>query len=173
MLRPLAAAAVALLALLLAGCTMDAPSRLDEFQVQAERLAAEVVAMIPADLIADDDPLTTSEPRFGETVTSGHRPGDPAWWEVRTWVVLVDEADASADAAEAISDGMAADGWTESRAREVDNGMRITDGFRKEIDGDDWYVEVTWVQTQPGQAETIMVTVISPPTTRGDSTETN
>ena len=172
MLRTLAAAAVALLALLLGGCTMETPSRLEEYKTEAEALADDVLAMIPEGLIESTlDPR--SGPRFGDTLQAGQRPNDPAWWEVQAFAHLVDEQDASADAAAAISEGMAADGWTEERVREIDDGTRITDGFRKEIDGEDWYIEVTWVVTQPEMAETIMITVVSPPTTRGDNTESN
>ena len=170
MLRLFAATAVALLALLLGGCTMDAPSRLGEYQLEAEGLSDDVVAMIPADLMTGDVE-TDSRARFGDTTSSAQRPGDPAWWEVRTFVTLVDQADASTGAAAAIAAGLTADGWDESRVREIDDGTRITDGFRKELDGGDWYIEVTWVVTQPGSAETVMITVVSPQTTRGDSTD--
>lgn len=173
MLRSIAATTVAaLLALLLGGCTMDTPSRLDEYKVESEAIAEDVIAMIPPELVASTTDMQ-SNPRFGDTLQAGHRPNDPAWWEVQAFALLVDEQDASKDAAAAISDGMAAEGWTEARVREIDDGTRITDGYRQEIEGEDWYVEVTWVLTQPEMAETVMVTVVSPPTTRGDNTESN
>jgi hypothetical protein len=169
MLRLLAVTAVTLLALLLGGCAMTPQSRLDEYRIESERLTAEVLTFVPEDLLTDDI-ITESEPRYGEAVTVRERPGDPAWWQVRTYQTLVAEADASADAAAAIEAGLTADGWSHRRVRETDGGTRFAEGYsRDSSDGETWYIEVTWVLTAPEKAELLEVLVVSPPTVRGDT----
>ena len=167
MLRLIAASAVAVITLLLGGCAMESPSRLDEYRTEAEGLSADVLALVPPAL-RNADADTMSKARFGDTSAAAPRPGDSAWWEVRTYAELALEPEASRAAAAAISDGLKADGWTEDRVRETNGGARITDGYRDEIDGEDWYIEVTSVVTRPGQVETLLITVVSPQTTRGE-----
>ncbi|UYK39714.1 hypothetical protein [Microbacterium terricola] len=147
---------------------MSADSRLDEYQAEAERLVEEVTQEIPDDLI-DEVVITESEARYGETESAEELPSDPAHWQVYRAINLVSEDGASADAAARISRMLADDGWAESRVRETEDGRRIADGFRTTIDGGEWYLELTWVKSAPELAETIEVTIVSPPTVRGDA----
>ncbi|GAA5033874.1 hypothetical protein ACFQRL_15320 [Microbacterium fluvii] len=168
MRRIVATAVAALLALTLGGCTMQTDSKLDDFRVEAERLTDDLTAQIAADAI-DEIVGTESQARYGDTNSAEQKPTDPAWWQVYRTINLVSEPDASATAASAISDHLAADGWTEERVRETEEGRRIADGFRKDTDDGQWYIEVTWVTTAPEMAETIELTVVSPETVRGDA----
>ena len=144
---------------------MTPESRLDEYQTEADRLLSETVAMIPADLDPESG-FSESEPRYDPTEGAASA-SDPAWWQARDRLNLAAKTDASADAAAAIAAWLTADGWHESKVRETEGGDRITDGYRKELDGDEWYIEVTWVKTRPEKAEVIEVLVVSPYTVRG------
>ncbi|WP_127818926.1 hypothetical protein [Microbacterium sp. CPCC 204701] len=143
---------------------MPEESRLDEFRSEAERLLADTVAVVPEELIAERA-FSESEPRFGPT-EGAPTPADPAWWQAREDLNLIAETDASARAFDAVSGHLSAEGWTQSRVREVDGW--VTDGFRQELDSGDWYIEVTWVPSAPGLAEILGVLVVSPQTVRGD-----
>lgn len=168
MLRRFALTAVLVaLTITLGGCTMTAESRLDEYHTEADLILAETVELIPAELV-DNVGFAESEPRFGATEGTP-APSDPAWWQAYEGINLVATADASADAAEAIANGLGSDGWRDGRVRETEDGARIADGYRKEIDGANWYIEVTWVTTRAGKAEVIEVLVVSPQTVRGDN----
>ncbi|MDE0545174.1 hypothetical protein [Microbacterium sp. C7(2022)] len=146
---------------------MQSESKLDEYHAEADRIVAETVALIPPELI-DNVGFSESEPRSGAAILGTDDPNDPAWWQAREDLNLVSETDASADAAAAIASGLNADGWRESRVRMTQEGARIADGFRKDLDGEGWYIEVTWVMTRPDKAEVIEVLVVSPQTVRGD-----
>lgn len=165
MRRIVAAVAVALFALALGGCSMTPESRLDEYQTEADRLLSETVALIPADLDPESG-FSESEPRYAPAEGAASA-SDPAWWQARESLNLAAETDASADAAAAIAAGLTGDGWSESKVRETEGGARITDGYRKDLDGGEWYIEVTWVQTRPEMAEVVEVLVVSPQTVRG------
>jgi hypothetical protein len=167
MRRRLIAATLVALALALGGCTMQPDSRLDEYHADADRIMAETVALIPEQLVAEVG-FSESEPRFGPTEGAA-APGDPAWWQALESLVLENRADASADAAASVSSALTSDGWERSRVRETEGGTRITDGFRREIDGGEWYIELTWVTTEPERAEVVEILVVSPMTVRGDS----
>lgn len=164
MRRFVAVLAVVALALTLGGCSMPEQSRLDEFRTEADRILADTVAIVPEELIAEHA-FSESEPRFGPTEGTPV-PGDPAWWQAREDLNLIAETDASARAFDAVSGHLSADGWSQSRVREVDGW--VTDGFRKKLDSGDWYIEVTWVPSAPGLAEILGVLVVSPHTVRGD-----
>lgn len=166
MRRLVALAAVALLALALGGCSMTSESRLDDYRTEADRLLRETVALIPEELAAESG-FSESEPRFGPTEGPAAA-SDPAWWQARDTLNLAARTDAAADAAAAISAALTDDGWTASRVRETDGGARIADGFRKDLEGAQWYIEVTWVTSRPGKAEVVEVLVVSPQTVRGD-----
>jgi hypothetical protein len=140
-------------------------SRLDDFHAEADSLLADTVANVPDDLIAQRA-FSESEPRFGPTEGAA-APGDPAWWQAREDLNLIAEADASARAFDAVSGYLSQEGWSQSRVREVDGW--VTEGFRKELESGDWYIEVTWVPSAPGLAEILGVLVVSPQTVRGDA----
>lgn len=145
---------------------MTPESRLDQYHAEADRLLAETVAMIPEDL-APEPGFSESEPRYAESEGAASA-SDPAWWQARESLNLASQTDASADAAASIAAGLTADDWRESRVRETEGGVRITDGYRKDLDDAEWYIEVTWVQTRPDMAEVVEVLVVSPQTVRGD-----
>lgn len=142
---------------------MPEESRLDEFRAEADRILAGTIANVPDDLISERA-FSESEPRFGPTEGTP-APGDPAWWQAREDLNLIAETDASARAFDAVSGYLSAEGWSQSRVREVDGW--VTEGFRKALDGGDWYIEVTWVPSAPGLAEILGVLVVSPQTVRG------
>jgi hypothetical protein len=167
MRRLLAAVAAVFFALALGGCSMTPQSRLDEYHAEADRLLEDTIALIPDDL-APAPGFSESEPRFGPAEGSAAA-SDPAWWQARESVNLAPQTDASADAAAAIAAGLESDGWRQSRVRETEGGDRIADGFRREVDGDQWYIEVTWVRTRPEMAEVVEVLVVSPQTVRGSA----
>lgn len=147
---------------------MQPASRLDEYRAEVDRIMADTVALVPAELVAEVG-FSESEPRFGPT-EAAPAASDPAWWQALESLVLVDETDASADAAAVVRDALTSDGWTPSRVRETEGGIRITDGYRTEREGGEWYIELTWVATAPGRAEVLEVLVVSPMTVRGEST---
>ncbi|MGX1703233.1 hypothetical protein [Microbacterium sp. NPDC055357] len=167
MRRLIAVLATAALALTLGGCSMTTTSRLDEYAAATDALMADTVAVIPTDLV-DEVGFSESEPRYESPLGAGSAE-DAAWWQALESIVLVSQSDASADAAAAITEHLVTDGWTTSRVRETDGGRRIADGFRREIDGGDWYIELTWVMTAPDKAEVVEVLVVSPQTVRGDA----
>lgn len=168
MRRMLVAAFAVVLAVALGGCTMQPASRLDEYHAETDRIMADVMALVPADLISDVG-FSESEPRFGPTESTAS-PSDPAWWQALESLNLVDQPDASANAAAAVSEALVADGWQQSRVRETQGGVRIADGYRTEMGDGEWYIELTWVKTQPERAEVLEILVVSPMTVRGDST---
>ncbi|NYG21690.1 hypothetical protein BJY17_002437 [Agromyces hippuratus] len=135
MRRIRAAVAAALFALILAGCAMASDDGLDEYRTEADRLLGETVALIPANLEPQSG-FSESEPRYASK-SGGASASDPAWWQARDVLNLAAETDASANAAAAIAVGLTADGWRESTVRETEGGARITDGFRKDLDGGD------------------------------------
>lgn len=98
------------MALALSGCLSAVrDSKLDEYQKQAESLKQELIGVIPDELGAHYD-LVSSDIRIGETESGDEKPTDPAWWDVHTNVSLTDQADAGKDAAAAIADHLTADG---------------------------------------------------------------
>lgn len=137
---------------------MSADSRLDEYRVEAERLSEQLAAAVPADLI-EAEAIVESAVRHDV----GADAASPAWWQVRRVMRLIEEQDASAVAAESVAAVLIGDGWDQSRVRESEEGRRIVDGYRK----DDWYVELTWITTEPGMAEAFSTLVVSPTTTLG------
>lgn len=164
MRRLMATVVVVAVTFVLGGCSMLEQSRLDEFHVEADRILADTVAVVPEELIVES--FVESEPRFGPTEGTP-APSDPAWWQARERFNLVQEADTSANAFDAVAAHLTDDGWSQSRVREIDGW--VTEGFRKELDSGGWYIEVTWVPTTPDLAEILNVLVVSPMTTRGDN----
>lgn len=137
---------------------MTPDSRLDEYHAEAEALSQRLEDAVPADLVAGPSIVDSA---VRSDVSPG--PADPAWWQVWRIMDLVEEQDASARAAEAVSDVLTDEGWAYSRVRETDGGTRFAEGFRR----DGWYVEVTWVASIEGKAEPLEITVASPVTTYG------
>lgn len=160
------ATTMTLIALVLGGCAMQAESRLDEFLTQSEALALETAQIAPQDT-AGTIVEEGAEARIGDTSSAERKPSDPAWAQARARVDYGVVPGASEAAIGDISASLTADGWTEARVREVDG--QVTEGFRKTIDGDGWYIEVVWVRTAPELNESVKILVVSPPTTRGDT----
>jgi hypothetical protein len=168
MVRRLTGMMIALVCvLILGGCAVPPTpeSRLDEYKAESETLAMSVVELIPVDLEpALDTELESRGQAPQNGVTAEKRPGDPAWWQARAYVSLVEWEGAAAEAIAAVTEAMKSDGWTVERVRETGEGRTITDGFRR----DDWYVEIAWVKSEPGKVERFDISVVSPTTVRGD-----
>jgi hypothetical protein len=158
MRRWLAAMIVVAVAMTLGGCTVT-ESRNEEYRAEAEALSDRLLARVPADRIEGDvfTSITMSSPP--QTLGSG----DAIWWNVDRELQLVDEPDVSARTAELVADALLDEGWTYRRAREMERGARIADGYR--LDG--WYVELQWTVTGMGNAESLTILVTSPATPRG------
>ncbi|MFJ2503210.1 hypothetical protein [Microbacterium sp. NPDC087592] len=144
---------------------MTPESRLDEYQEKADALAMSVVGLIPEELqpVMDGD-LRSEGTAPLNGVTSERRPQDVAWWQTRADVHLVARENAAAEAIEAVSDALEADGWSIERVRETDGGETVTDGFRR----GEWYMEIAWTRSVPGHVERFDISVVSPNTVRGD-----
>lgn len=164
--RRMAAAAALVLALALGGCAMTPARGIDDHRATADALADELIAAVPDDL-RDGEARVESGIREGDNPSAQPQPDDTVWWDVSASVPLTTTTDASASAAQAVASHLTADGWDGSRVREVDGGMTIFDGFRKDLDGGTWYIELKWVKTVPGKAEPFAILIASPPTTRG------
>lgn len=165
MRRHLTVIALILAVITLGGCAMQPESRIDEFLTQSQRLAMETVGRAPAEpagTVQDEG----AEVRFGDTASAEEKPTDPAWAQARAGIQYGSQLGASETGAAAIAAGLVSDGWEQSRVRETSE-IEVTDGFRKSIDGDDWYVEMAWVRAAPGNVEWIEVLVVSPGTVRG------
>jgi hypothetical protein len=121
---------------------------------------------VPEDVIERSEPQS-SEGRIGVTETAKRLESDPAWWQVRSYLVLDSAAGTSADAAATVRDALVAEGWSSDQVRVIDERL-ITDGFRKTIDDASWYIEVDWNKSAEGKAETLSLLVVTPTTTRGD-----
>lgn len=140
-------------------------SRLADYLTQAETLAGQVAAMAPQSPPAEIQTRAAEsriEKPFGE-----ERPTDPAWAQARAFVTYGKASGASAAAGAAVAEQLEADGWTKRPVREVDDV--VTEGFRKDIDGSEWYVETAWSRPQDGMAQNLDILVVSPPTVRGDA----
>jgi hypothetical protein len=162
------ALAILMVALFLGGCAVQPESRLDEFLEQSAALARETAEAAAAvdtpGTIEEEEP----EARIGDTSSAEDKPSDPAWAQARAYVAYGEVPGASETAMTGVAEQLTADGWAQSRVREVDG--QITEGFRREIDGDRWYIEIQWVEAGSVPNESIRVLVVSPSTTRGDTT---
>lgn len=140
-----------------------ADSRLDEFQTQAEHLSDELISAVPTEL----EPVpgaVESDMRIGDTESGQESPSDPAWWQVQVYVPVKDASGSSDAAAAAMTAHLEAAGWSSKEVRVTDDGARTVDGFRK----DSWYIELGHYESAPGKAELVEITIVSPPTVRGD-----
>lgn len=143
-------------------------SRLDEYQAEAEGLADELMALVPADLAPTTPADVESSGRMLQNpVSADPSPQDSVWWQVDAYIEPIQRPAASEDAAKAIASGLLDDGWEQTKARETAEGRRTADAYAK----DDWYIEVTWVRSEEGKFETVEISVLSPRTTRGDHDE--
>lgn len=161
-----AVVATTLIALVLGGCAVQPESRLDEYLEQSAQLAREIAEMAP-----QDPPGTLveegAEARIGDTQSAERKPFDPAWAQARARVEYGTVEGASAAAGAALAKSLETAGWTSGRVREVDG--QVTDGYRKTIDGDRWYIEIVWTQPASADAQNILILTVSPGTTRGDT----
>lgn len=105
-----------------------------------------------------------------ETLSAEQKSSDPAWAQAWAYVQYGVVTGAAEHAADVVSDSLTADGWTATRVRETNR--EVTDGFRRTVDGDQWYIEIAWSKSAPDDNESLKILVVSPPTTRGD-TEVN
>jgi len=149
---------VVAVAMTLGGCTVT-ESRNEEYRAEAEALSDRLLALVPVDRIHGD--VVTSITMSSPPQSSG--PNDVIWWNVDRYLQLVDEPDVSARAAELVADALIDEGWTYRRAREMERGARIADGYRR----DGWYVELQWTVTGMGDVEALTILVTSPSTARG------
>lgn len=153
-------------ALLLSGCVAGVgESRVAEYAEVGDELATQIVGFIPEPL----DPLPALP--FVEVRDGG--PGveaasDSVWWQYEQDIELAARAGASVEAAEEISRGLQADGWEVRRVRETEQGQRVADGFRRSLDDEGWYIEITYVRTPLPTAQRIELILVSPATVRGE-----
>lgn len=150
---------------LIGGCAVSADSRLDEFRAEGEAISQQVVESIPAAVIADEAPDSASAGRLAQSM--GDTPQTPAWWEVKTSVVMLEEPAASETAATAIETALVDDGWKKAEESGSPDPVYKTDEYRR----DGWYVRVAWVRSTPKTIESLRVLVVSPDTIRGDHDE--
>ena len=165
--RALAVGALVSVSLVLGGCaTGVAESRVAEFEGVGTELAAEIVGSIPAGLEAQPA-LALAEVRDGgpgiEAAT------DSVWWQYEQDIELVERDGASVEAAEEIARSLQADGWEMRRVREPVQGHRVADGFRRLVDDQGWYIELTYVRTSLPMAQRIELILVSPATVRGEA----
>ena len=165
--RALAVGALVSVSLVLGGCaTGVAESRVAEFEGVGTELAAEIVGSIPAGLEAQPA-LALAEVRDGgpgiEAAT------DSVWWQYEQDIELVERDGASVEAAEEIARSLLADGWEMRRVRETEQGQRVADGFRRLVDDQGWYIELTYVRTSLPMAQRIELILVSPATVRGEA----
>lgn len=161
-----AVALIALIALVVAGCAVQPESRLDEYLEQSAQLARETAEMAPQDppgTIVEEG----AEARIGDTQSAERKPSDPAWAQARALVEYGTVEGASAAAGAALAKILETAGWAPGRVREVDG--QVTDGYRKTIDGDRWYIEIVWTRPASADAQNILILTVSPGTTRGDA----
>lgn len=153
-------------AMLLVGCSAGvSESRTASFHTAADALAEQVVALIPAELAPRPAPLL-SEVRDGGP--GAEAPTDAVWWQVEQNIQLAAEPGTSVSAAESITRGLQADGWDTRRVRETERGLRVAEGFRKSIDDESWYIEMTFVRHPEPASQRIELIIVSPATIRGE-----
>lgn len=164
--RMAALAAGVLAALLLGGCAAGvSESRIGVFEEVSDELAEQVIALVPTELAA------TPAPPYAEVRDGGpgaDAPTDAVWWQREQDIQLAAQRGASVAAAEAITRGLVADGWDTRRVRETEQGLRVADGFRKSIDDDSWYIEMTFVRYADPASQRIELIIVSPATLRGE-----
>ena len=164
--RTMAAVAIAATMVLLGGCAVGTTeSKLVVYEEAADELAEQIIAFIPVELAAPPA-LPRAEVRDGGPGTDA--PTDAVWWQFELEVQLAAVQGASTDAAAAIAQGLEADGWDMRHVRDTEQGLRVADGFRKSIDDESWYVEITHVRYPDPGGQHIEVIVVSPATVRGD-----
>lgn len=156
--RRLTVMMVVAVAMTLGGCTVT-ESRNEEYRTQAEALSERLGAQVPTELIVGD---VIANSTMGYGSTSGA--ADAIWWNADRGFNLVDEPGASQRAAEAVRVLLDDEGWRHERDVDDENGSgAVIDEFR--LGG--WYVELAWMKTTEGRAETLSIGVTSPATTRG------
>lgn len=167
--RVIVAATIAATMLVLGGCAVGTTdSKLPIYEEAAEALAEQIVDFIPVEL-APSPALPRAEVRDGGPGTDA--PTDAVWWQFEQSVELAAVSGASVDAAEAIAKGLIADGWDMRHVRDTEQGMRVAEGFRKSIDDDGWYIEITHVRYADPIGQRVEVIIVSPATVRGDAGE--
>lgn len=153
-------------AVLLVGCAPAvSESRTAVFQSATDALAEQIVALIPGEL------APRPAPPIGEVRDGGPgapSPTDAVWWQFEQDIQLAPEAGASVTAAESITRGLQADGWDTRRVRETERGLRVAEGFRKWVDGESWYIEMTFVRHPEPASQRIELIIVSPATVRGE-----
>lgn len=146
---------------LIGGCAVSAESRLDEFRAEGEAISHQIVESIPTEVIAEG-PDTDSRGQLAPSM--GQTPQTPAWWQVDTFVDLVNEPAASETAATAVESALVDDGWVKAEERGSSDPVYKSDEYRR----DGWYVAVGWVRSDPSTVESFSILVVSPDTVRGD-----
>lgn len=164
--RAIAAATIVAAMVLLGGCSVGTTeSKLPIYEQAADELAEQIIDFIPVELAAAPA-LPRAEVRDGGPGTDA--PTDAVWWQFEQSVQLAAVEGASVDAAAAIAKGLEADGWDMRHVRDTEQGLRVAEGFRKRIDDDGWYVEITHVLYPDPVGQRIEVIIVSPATVRGD-----
>ena len=151
--------------LALGGCAAGAgESRVAAHEQTGEVIAAQVLELIPSELGAEPAAPFVEIRDGGPGFESE---GDAVWWQYEQDLQLAAVPGASVAAAEAISAGLEADGWTMRRVRETERGDRVADGFRRGEADESWYIELTFVRYPEPTAQRLELIIVSPTTVRG------
>ena len=151
----------------LGGCAMS-QSKLHEYREIAEQLGAELEALVPAEL-TDNGPTIEGNTHEGAQHGPGGKQSSPAWWQVYYDFPLITEPGSSEQAAKVLHDHLVADNWNYSRTRTSASETHFFEGYRKDDEGgDQWYVEISWGESEPEGIGALSVLIVSPTTTLGD-----
>ncbi len=144
---------------------MQPESRIDEFLKQSEALAQETAERAP-----QEPPgkivLSDAEASLVDTLSIGPESARSARVHAEARVEYGVVPGASEAAFGVISDSLTSDGWVKSPGREIDG--RVTEHFRRTIDGDKWLIRVWWTRPAPDYYQNIEIDVRSPATVKGD-----
>ena len=158
---------IALLLVNLTGCAL-ANSKLHEYRETAEQLGTELEALVPAEL-TDNEPTIEGDIREHEQHGPGGKQSSPAYWRLYYNFPLITEPGSSEQAAKVLHDHLVADDWNYSRTRTSAGETHFFEGYRKQDEGgDQWYVEISWGESEPEGIGALSVLIVSPTTTLGD-----
>lgn len=163
------AALVVAVTLTLGGCVSE-QSRLMEYRATAEETALLVVDAIPQEEFTAEA-VSTSGVRYGDTSRAGHRPSDPAYWNVRLYLAFSDQPGVAKAMGDRIIAALESEGW-EARLDERVSDEEVTKfAFsRPDLEGR-WYAELHYSEATDEHDANGSFLIITPYTTLGDYNE--